>query len=206
MIVGVPKESFPGERRVALTPAVVPNLLKAGLEEVAEAGAGVEAGYPDADYVGKGAKILPARSEVFRAADVVVQVLCPGSNDKTGKADLPLLKRDQILIGFLRPLGSIETVQELAATGVTALSIELMPRITRAQSMDALSSMATICGYKGVLMAADHLPRMFPMLITAAGTLTAARVFIVGVGVAGLQAIATAKRLGARVEAYDVRP
>ena len=143
MIVGVPKESFPGERRVALTPAVVPNLLKAGFEVVLETGAGVEASYPDADYVGRGARILPERSEVFRTADVVVQVLCPGSNDRTGNADLPLLRRDQILIGFLRPLGSIETVQELAATGVTAFSVELMPRITRAQSMDVLSSMAT---------------------------------------------------------------
>src|SRR2546426_914090 len=206
MIVGVPKESFPGERRVALTPAVVPNLLKAGFEVVVEAGAGVEAGYPDADYVGKGAKILPARSEVFRTADVLVQVLCPGSNDQTGKADLPLLRRDQILIGFLRPLGSIETVQELAATGVTAFSIELMPRITRAQSMDALSSMATICGYKAVVLAADRLPRLFPMLTTAAGTITPARAFVIGAGVAGLQAIATARRLGAVASAYDLRP
>jgi len=206
MIVGVPKESFPGERRVALTPAVVPNLLKAGFEVVLETGAGVEASYPDADYVGRGARILPERSEVFRTADVVVQVLCPGSNDRTGKADLPLLRRDQILIGFLRPLGSIETVQELAATGVTAFSVELMPRITRAQSMDVLSSMATICGYKAVLLAADTLPRLFPMLTTAAGTITPARVFIIGAGVAGLQAIATARRLGAVASAYDLRP
>src|SRR5437867_6936736 len=206
MIVGVPKESFPGERRVALTPAVIPNLLKAGFEVVVETGAGVEASYPDADYAGKGAKVLPERSEVFRTADVVVQVLCPGSNDQTGKADLPLLKRDQILIGFLRPLGSSEIVQELAATGVTAFSIELMPRITRAQSMDALSSMATICGYKAVLLAADRLPRLFPMLTTAAGTITPARAFVIGAGVAGLQAIATARRLGAVVEAFDTRP
>ena len=206
MIVGVPKESFPGERRVALTPTVIPSLLKAGFEAVVEAGAGVEAGYPDADYVGKGAKILPARSEVFRTADVAVQVLCPGSNDRTGKADLPLLKRDQVLIGFLRPLGSIETVQELAATGVTAFSVELMPRITRAQSMDVLSSMATICGYKAVLLAADTLPRLFPMLTTAAGTITPARAFVIGAGVAGLQAIATARRLGAVASAYDLRP
>src|SRR5438094_3184387 len=206
MIVGVPKESFPGERRVALTPAVVPNLLKAGFEVVLETGAGVEASYPDADYVERGARILPERSEVFRTADVVVQVLCPGSNDRTGKADLPLLRRDQILIGFLRPLGSIETVQELAATGVTAFSVELMPRITRAQSMDVLSSMATICGYKAVLLAADTLPRLFPMLTTAAGTITPARIFIIGAGVAGLSAIATARRLGAVASAYDLRP
>ncbi len=206
MVVGVPKESFPGERRVALAPAVVPQLTKAGFEVAVEAGAGIGAGYPDADYVEKGAKILPERAEVFRAADVVVQVLSHGSNDKTGKADLPLLRRDQILIGFLRPLGSLETIQEVAATGVTAFAVELVPRITRAQSMDALSSMATICGYKAVLLAADALPRLFPMLTTAAGTITPARAFIIGAGVAGLQAIATARRLGAIAFAYDLRP
>jgi NAD(P) transhydrogenase subunit alpha len=206
MIVGVPKESFPGERRVALVPAVIPNLRKAGFEVVVESGAGAEAGYPDAGYVGKGGKILLKRAEVFKAADVVLQVLCHGSNDVTGKADLPLLRPGQVLIGFLRPLGSVETVQEIAATGATAFSIELMPRTTRAQSMDALSSMATICGYKAVLLAADRLPRLFPMLTTAAGTITPARVFIIGAGVVGLQAIATARRLGAVASAYDMRP
>jgi len=206
MIVGVPKESFPGERRVALVPVVVPTLSKAGWEVVVEAGAGIEAGYPDDVYAEKGAKILPSRAEVFKAADVVVQVLCYGSNDKTGRDDLPLLRRDHGLIGFLRPLGSLKTLQELAATGVTAFAVELMPRITRAQSMDALSSMATICGYKAVLLAADRLPRMFPMLTTAAGTITPARVFIIGAGVAGLQAISTARRLGAVASAYDMRP
>jgi NAD(P) transhydrogenase subunit alpha len=206
MIVGVPKESFPGERRVALVPAVIPSLLKAGFEVVVESGAGAQAGYPDAEYVGKGGKILPERAEVFKAADVVLQVLCHGSNDATGKADLPLLRPGQLLIGFLRPLGSVETVREIASTGVTALSIELMPRTTRAQSMDALSSMATICGYKAVLLAADRLPRLFPMLTTAAGTITPARVLIIGAGVAGLQAIATARRLGAVTSAYDMRP
>jgi NAD(P) transhydrogenase subunit alpha len=206
MIVGVPKESFPGERRVALVPVVVPTLTKAGWEVVVEAGAGVEAGYPDEVYAEKGAKILSSRTEVFRAADVVVQVLCYGSNDKTGRDDLPLLRRDHCLIGFLRPLGSLKTLQELAATGVTAFAVELMPRITRAQSMDALSSMATICGYKAVLLAADRLPRLFPMLTTAAGTITPARAFIIGAGVAGLQAISTARRLGAVASAYDMRP
>ena len=206
MIIGVPKESFPGERRVALVPAVIPNLAKAGFEVVIEAGAGLGAGYPDADYAAKGAKIVAERGEVFKSADVVVQVLCYGSDDKTGAADLPLLRRGQILVGFLRPLGSLETVQEVAATGVTAFSVELMPRTTRAQSMDALSSMATICGYKAVLLAADTLPRLFPMLTTAAGTITPARVFIIGAGVAGLQAIATARRLGAVASAYDLRP
>jgi NAD(P) transhydrogenase subunit alpha len=206
MIVGVPREIFPGERRVALVPAVIPNLAKAGMEVVLETNAGLEAGYPDADYVSKGAKILPDRAELFRTADIVTQVLCYGSNDRTGKADLPLFHRDQILVGFLRPLGSVETIQEIAAKGVISFSVELMPRTTRAQSMDALSSMATICGYKAVLIAADTLPKIFPMLTTAAGTITPARVLIIGVGVAGLQAIATARRLGAVVSAYDVRP
>jgi H+-translocating NAD(P) transhydrogenase subunit alpha len=206
MIVGVPRENFPGERRVALVPAVLPSLAKVGLETIVETGAGAEAGYPDADYAAKGAKILPDRSEVFRMADIIVQVLGHGANDRTGKADLPLFHPDQVLIGFLRPLGSGETVQDLAARGVTSFSIELMPRITRAQSMDALSAMATVAGYKSVLMAADTLPRIFPMLTTAAGTITPGRVLILGVGVAGLQAIATARRLGAVVSAYDVRP
>jgi NAD(P) transhydrogenase subunit alpha len=206
MIVGVPRETFPGERRVAMVPAVIPSLTKAGLEVVVEAGAGKEAGYLDADYAAKGAKILSTRAEVFAAADIIIQVLCYGSNDKTGKADVPLYRPQQALIGFLRPLGSLETLQEIASKGVTAFSIELMPRTTRAQSMDALSSMATISGYKAVLIAADTLPKLFPMLTTAAGTITPARVFIMGCGVAGLQAIATARRLGAVVSAYDLRP
>jgi NAD(P) transhydrogenase subunit alpha len=206
MIVGVPRESFPGERRVAMVPAVIPSLTKAGLEVVVEAGAGKEAGYLDTEYAAKGAKILRTRAEVFAAADIVVQVLCYGSNDKTGKADVPLYRPNQVLIGFMRPLGSLETIQEIASKGVSAFSIELMPRTTRAQSMDALSSMATISGYKAVLIAADTLPKLFPMLTTAAGTITPARVFIIGCGVAGLQAIATARRLGAVVSAYDLRP
>jgi len=206
MIVGVPRESYPGERRVALVPTVIPHLTKAGIEVVIEAGAGVEAGFPDAEYAAKGARVLADRAEVFRAADIVVQVLCYGSNDQTGKADVPLLRRGQVLIGFLRPLGSLETIREIAATGVTSFSIEFMPRTTRAQSMDALSSMGTICGYKAVLIAAVDLPKIFPMLTTAAGTITPARVLVIGAGVAGLQAIATARRLGAVVSAYDLRP
>src|SRR6184192_2300992 len=206
MIVGVPRESFPGERRVALVPAVVPNLTKAEFEVLVEAGAGAGAGYPDAEYLAKGAKIGASRAEVFRTADIVVQVLCYGSNDKTGKADVPLYRVGQVLIGFLRPFGSIETIQEIATKGMTSFSVELMPRTTRAQSMDALSSMATVCGYKSVVLAADKLPRIFPMLTTAAGTITPARVFIIGAGVAGLQAISTARRLGAVASAYDLRP
>lgn len=206
MIVGVPRETFPGERRVALVPAAIPNLVKAGLEVVMEAGAGAEACYPDAEYEQKGAKILPTRADVFRTADIILQVLCYGANDKTGQGDLPLLRRDQTLIGFLRPLGNVETVQGIASAGATSFAVELMPRTTRAQSMDVLSSMGTICGYKAVLLAADTLPRLLPMLTTAAGTITPGRVFIIGAGVVGLQAIATARRLGAITSAYDVRP
>jgi H+-translocating NAD(P) transhydrogenase subunit alpha len=206
VIIGVPKEIYPGERRVALVPLVVPNLVKAGFEVVIEKGAGVEAGYPDALYAEKGAKLLPDRAALFANADIVVQVLCYGSNDVTGKADLPLMRRGQMLIGFLRPLGSLEVIQQIAQTGITSFSVELMPRTTRAQSMDTLSSMGTICGYKAVLIAADTLPRIFPMLTTAAGTITPARVLVIGAGVAGLQSIATARRLGAVVSAYDLRP
>src|SRR5579859_2436382 len=159
MIVGVPRETFPGERRVAMVPAVIPSLTKAGLEVVVEAGAGTAAGYLDSDYAAKGAKIVPTRADVFGTADIVVQVLCYGSNDRTGKADVPLYRNGQALIGFL---GSLETVQEIASKGITSFSIELMPRTTRAQSMDALSSMATMSGYKAVIMAADRLPRIYP--------------------------------------------
>ena len=206
MIIGVPKESFPGERRVALVPASIPVLLKGKCEVVVETGAGLGAGYTDAAYADKGAKLVSTRAEVFSAADVVLQVLCHGANDRTGGADLPLMRPGQVLIGFLRPLGSPQTVQEIAARGVSAFAVELMPRITRSQNMDALSAMATICGYKAVLIAADLLPRFFPMLTTAAGTITPARVLVLGGGVAGLQAIATARRLGAVTSAYDVRP
>ena len=191
MIVGVPRESYPGERRVALVPAVVPGLLKAGFQVLVEGGAGAEAGYPDSDYAARGAQVVPARGDVFQAADIIAQVLCYGSNDRTGHEDVPLLRDGQGLVGFMRPLGSIETVEAIAGKGVTSFSVELMPRTTRAQSMDALSSMATICGYKAVIVAADTLPRLFPMLTTAAGTITPGRVLVIGAGVAGLQAIAT---------------
>jgi H+-translocating NAD(P) transhydrogenase subunit alpha len=206
VIVGVPKESYPGERRVALVPAVLPNLAKAGFEIIVQAGAGAEAGYTDAAYVEKGAKILPDRAAVFSTADIIVQVLGYGSNDKNGKDDVPLYKRGQALVGFLRPFGSTEVVQQIAQAGVSAFSVELMPRITRAQSMDALSSMATVAGYKAVLLAGVTSPRIFPMMTTAAGTITPSRVFIIGAGVAGLQAISTARRLGAVASAYDMRP
>jgi NAD(P) transhydrogenase subunit alpha len=205
VIVGVPKEIYPGERRVALVPAVIPTLAKSGLEVVVQAGAGEPAGYPDSAYAEKGGRVLPDRAAIFNAADIIVQVLCYGSNDLTGKADLPLFRRDQVLIGFLRPFGSSEMVRQIAEAGITSFAVELIPRTTRAQSMDALSSMGTICGYKAVLVAAETSIRVFPMMTTAAGTITPARVFVIGAGVAGLQAISTARRLGAVASAYDMR-
>lgn len=206
MIIGVPKESYPGERRVALVPSVLPTLTKSGFEVHIQSGAGIDAGYPDSLYAEKGGKIVADRAGVFAAADIIAQVLCYGPNDINGELDLALYRRNQILVGFLRPFGSLEVVQQIAQAGVTSFAVELMPRTTRAQSMDALSSMATVSGYKAVLVAADSHPRIFPMLTTAAGTVTPARVFIIGCGVAGLQAIATARRLGAVVSAYDLRP
>jgi NAD(P) transhydrogenase subunit alpha len=206
VIIGIAKEMYPGERRVALVPAVLPTLTKAGFEIHVQSGAGLEAGYADSLYTDKGAKIVADRVSVFAAADIVAQVLCYGANDINGKEDVPLYRKGQILVGFLRPFGSLEVVEQIANAGVTSFSVELMPRTTRAQAMDALSSMATVSGYKAVLLAADTQVRIFPMLTTAAGTVTPARVFVIGCGVAGLQAIATARRLGAVISAYDVRP
>ncbi len=201
MRVGIAKERGAGETRVAVIPAGVATLVKAGLTVAVESGAGVAAGFPDSAYTAQGAEVL-SRAETLQSADIVLQVRAVSSNC-SGPAEW---KPGQTVIGFADPLGSPQAIGEIAATGATLLSMELMPRITRAQSMDALSSMATIAGYKGVLLAANQLPRMFPMLMTAAGTVAPARVFIVGAGVAGLQAISSARRLGAKVEAYDVRP
>ncbi len=198
MKVGIPKEAWPGETRVAIIPAAVPGLLKAGLDVAVEPGAGAAAGFTDDMYRAQGATLV-GRSELFKSSDIVLQV-------RAMPAEPSSLRSGQTVIGFADPLGAPQAVRALAPTGVNLFSMELMPRITRAQSMDALSSMATIAGYKGVLLAADALPRMFPMLMTAAGTISPARVFIMGAGVAGLQAISTARRLGAKVEAYDVRP
>jgi len=205
IVVGVAKEVFPGERRVAMVPAVIPSLTKAGIEVLVEPGAGYDAGYPDEAYVEKGAKLAADRDAVF-AADVVFQVRAAGAAGSAGEADLPRVKKDGVVIAMADPLGCPEAVQKFAATGAALLALELVPRITRAQSMDVLSSMATIAGYRAVLLAATALPKMFPMMMTAAGTITPARVFVVGAGVAGLQAIASSKRLGAIVSAYDVRP
>jgi NAD(P) transhydrogenase subunit alpha len=197
-------ESAPGERRVAMVPSALTVFNKTGIEVVLESGSGRDAGFPDAEYTAKGVT-LASRQEVFQSSDVLLQVRAPGANPETGADDLRLMRRGQTVIGFGEPLTAFDTARSLADRGVTFLAMELMPRITRAQSMDALSSMATVAGYKAVLLAADVLPRMFPMLMTAAGTITPARVLVIGAGVAGLQAIATARRLGAVVSGYDIR-
>jgi NAD(P) transhydrogenase subunit alpha len=205
MIIGVPKETFPGERRIALIPSALPALTKAGLEVVVETGAGEEAGYPDAEFRDQGAK-LATRDEVFAQADIVLQVRALGANPQAGRDDLARMRAGQVIIGTADPLGNPDAARDIAQTGVLHFALELIPRITRAQSMDVLSSMATLAGYKAVLMAAMDLPRLFPLMMTAAGTLRAAHVFVIGAGVAGLQAIGTARKLGAVVEGYDVRP
>jgi H+-translocating NAD(P) transhydrogenase subunit alpha len=205
MIAGVVKETFPRERRVALVPGLLPSLAKAGIGIAVENGAGEAAGFTDAAYRDKGAQTDLSRAAVFASSSVILQVRAGGANREAGLADLDLYRPGQALIGFTDPLADPEIIRKIAARGVTIFSLEFMPRITRAQGMDALSSMATVAGYKAVILAAATLPRMFPMLMTAAGTITPARVFVIGAGVAGLQAIATAKRLGAVVEAYDIR-
>ncbi len=197
MIVGVPKETVQGERRVALVPELVAKLTKAGLDVVVQSGAGAAAGFLDRAYAERGARLEP---EVFDKADVLLKVQ-PPTIEEIGR-----MKEGSVLIGFLQPYADADAIKALAARKITAFSMELMPRITRAQPMDALSAMSTIAGYKAVLIAASHLPKFFPLLMTAAGTITPARVFIIGAGVAGLQAIGTARRLGAVVEAYDTRP
>lgn len=204
-LVGIPLETFPGERRVALIPRQCESLRKAGMEVVVEPGAGSKAGYPDEAYAARGAR-LASRAEIFREAAIIAQVRCLGANPETGRADLELLRSGQAIAGFAEPLTSIRECADIAEAGASLFAMELMPRITRAQSMDVLSSMATVSGYRAVLLGASHLPKMFPMLMTAAGTITPARAFVLGAGVAGLQAAATARRLGAIVSAYDVRP
>jgi NAD(P) transhydrogenase subunit alpha len=205
MQVAILKETFPGERRVALVPADVLKLAKAGLEVLVESGAGLSAGFSDKAYGDKGAKIVPSRSAAWEAP-LVVQVRALGANLESGRDDLARMRPGQFILGMCDPLGEPKAVAEVAGTGASLFALELIPRTTRAQAMDVLSSMATIAGYRAVLLAAVELPKIFPLLMTAAGTLTAAKVFIIGAGVAGLQAIATARRLGAVVRAYDVRP
>ncbi|MBI4468094.1 MAG: Re/Si-specific NAD(P)(+) transhydrogenase subunit alpha [Acidobacteria bacterium] len=205
MTIGVPRETFAGEKRVALTPLVLPPLFKAGMHVLVENDAGRAAGFSDEVYQEKGATIV-ARKQVFDESDMIAQVRMLGTNPQEGRADLDLLRPSHILIGISNPLAAPGATKVLAGLRLTVFDMEMIPRITRAQSMDVLSSQANIAGYKSVVLAAEALPKMFPMMTTAAGTIPPARVFILGVGVAGLQAIATARRLGAVVEAFDVRP
>ncbi len=205
MKIAVVRELFPGERRVALVPVNVPMLTKAGAEVIVQAGAGLEAGFTDSAYADKGATVVADRSTALEA-EIILQVRSAGLDADEGKQTVSQLKAGQIVIGSCDPLGKPQAVGQWASSGVTLFSLELIPRITRAQSMDVLSSQATIAGYRAVLVAALELPKLFPMMITAAGTLSAAKVFVIGAGVAGLQAIATARKLGAIVHAYDVRP
>jgi NAD(P) transhydrogenase subunit alpha len=202
--IGVPRETFPGETRVAIVPAQVPKLTGAGLHVVVESGAGLPAGYPDRSYEASGATVVD-RAAAF-ATDIVLQVRTSAANRAAGEADLGRLWPRSAVIGFCEPLDAPEANERLARTGISLFAIELVPRISRAQSMDALSSQSTIAGYEAAVLAASRLPRIFPMLTTAAGTVAPAHVLVVGAGVTGLQAIATARRLGAVVEAYDVRP
>ena len=206
MIIGIPSEIKAGEKRVAMSPANVQSLTDKSVKILIQADAGSAAGYPDAEYTAAGATVTADRAEIFASADIILQVQSFGSNNDNSDGDLALLRSGQLVIGMMDPLASPQAAQAVAKTGATAIALELVPRISRAQSMDVLSSMATLAGYKAVLMGASAAPRIFPMLMTAAGTLQPARVLIMGVGVAGLQACATAKRLGAVVEAYDVRP
>ena len=204
MEVAVLKETYPGEQRVALIPASIPKLEKTGFRILVETGAGESAGFADQLYLDAGAQVVE-RSELA-SANVFLQVRSLGANPIEGRSDLDLLSEGKIVIGMCDPLGQPESVAEMASHGITQFALEMVPRISRAQSMDVLSSMATIAGYRAVLLSAVELPQMFPMNMTAAGTLTPAQVFVIGAGVAGLQAIATARRLGAVVRAYDVRP
>jgi NAD(P) transhydrogenase subunit alpha len=199
MVIGVPAETAPNERRVALVPETVARLTKAGSTVHVQRGAGEPAAFVDAAYESAGATLVPDAAALYAGADFIVKVQRPSD------AELALLKPGQTLLAFLAPLGDPAYVEKLNARGLTALSMDAIPRITRAQSMDALSSQANIGGYKAVLIAAELLPRFFPMLTTAAGTIPPAKVLILGVGVAGLQAIATARRLGAVVTGFDTR-
>jgi NAD(P) transhydrogenase subunit alpha len=206
VIIGITRELVAGENRVSLCPDNVQSLVEKGLELLIEQNAGAQAGFSDDDYISVGAKVVSDRDELFTKSDVILQVQSFGSNTENADDDLKRLKAKQLVIGMMDPLAQPQAAQQVASTGATAIALEMVPRISRAQSMDVLSSMATLAGYRSVLLGAEAAPRILPMLMTAAGTLQPARVLIMGVGVAGLQACATAKRLGAVVEAYDVRP
>jgi NAD(P) transhydrogenase subunit alpha len=203
--IGALRETYPGERRVALTPRACERLLKLKTEVLVERLAGVEAGFPDEEYVRRGVRVV-SREEIHRSADVIVQVRTPGANPEEGREDIDWLRERQVLIGFAEPFTAHQQTRRIAASGASLIAMELIPRITRAQGMDALSSQATIAGYESVLIAAGVMRKIFPMLMTAAGTITPAKVLVLGAGVAGLQAIATARRLGAVASGYDLRP
>jgi len=202
--IAVPKEIAPGETRVALTPATVKQVIRDGHEVLIQAGAGAGASIPDGAFTSAGARIVNGADQLYESADVVFKVQTP--RQQGGVDEAGLIRKNSVYVGFLSPFGGRETVKRFLERNVTAYSMEYVPRITRAQSMDALSSMATVAGYKAVLMAADRMQKMFPLMMTAAGTISPATVLVLGAGVAGLQAIATAKRLGAKVEAFDPRP
>jgi H+-translocating NAD(P) transhydrogenase subunit alpha len=204
-IIGIPKELAPGETRVALVPALVSSLTRDKHEVLVEKGAGLAARFADDDYVKAGATIVDSPSALYAKADIVFKVQPPKAT-VSGRPEADLLREGSTYIGFFAPLANPDLVTAFTKRKITTFSMEYVPRITRAQSMDALSSMATVAGYKAVLLAAQRMPKMFPMLMTAAGTIPAASVLVLGAGVAGLQAIATAKRLGAKVEAFDPRP
>jgi len=206
MTVGIPKERYPGETRVAVVPTHVPVLTKLGYDVVIEQGAGDASGYRDESYREKGAEVEPDHAALMGKADVLLTVRSAAANPEEAAGDVDAAKEGQAVIGFVDPYTPHPAFSRYVEKKISLFSMELMPRITRAQSMDALSSMANLGGYKAALIAAEALPKMFPMMMTAAGTIVPAKVFIVGVGVAGLQAIATAKRLGGVVSAYDVRP
>ena len=205
-VVGVVKETFPGERRVAIVPSIVPLLTKAGFQVLCQRGAGEPSGYEDEAYAERGAELVDGRNDVLSKCQILCQVRSLGANPDEGRADLEQLGSGRIVFGLFEPLTARESMNSVASAGITQFAMEMIPRITRAQSMDVLSSMATIAGYKAVLIAAQHLPKMFPMLMTAAGTVSPAKVLVIGAGVAGLQAIASSKRMGAVVSGYDVRP
>jgi len=206
MRIAVPKEIVAGERRVALVPALVASLIKSGLEVAVEAGAGEGAFFADADYEKAGAKIVAEPAALYREAGIVLKVQRPTQHPVLGKHEVDLMGEGSVLISFLQPASDPDLVRRLVDRKITSLSMDTIPRISRAQSMDALSSQATVAGYKAVLIAAFFLGKFLPMLTTAAGTIRPAKVLVLGAGVAGLQAIATARRLGAVVLAFDVRP
>jgi H+-translocating NAD(P) transhydrogenase subunit alpha len=205
MLIGVPREIATGERRVALVPEVVSQLIKAGHRVVVERSAGLRAGFTDEAYRTAGCDLADSADEIYSTAQMILKVQRPARNE-AGEAELDQMKGGSVLIGLLQPSGDPALFQQLAERRITACSMELVPRTSRAQMMDALSSQSTVAGYKAVLLAANALQKFFPMLMTAAGTVRPARVLVIGAGVAGLQAIATARRIGAVVEAFDTRP